>query len=420
MRLGDVRLVSPESVHWARHKLRDVARTLGVDAITTARLQMVTSEIARVLVNETAKSSLRIALLAEHSGVDLEIVFTAPAPPGNIPRANGLFDQFHAGAGGDGSYTIRAVRRMPLSTDSLTPELRETLLAIMGRKNRDELMEEIQGANAELRRHREELEETVAHRTAELEEARESADEANKAKSSFLANMSHELRTPLNAILGYSEMVQEELEDLEQEELIPDLKKIHQAGEHLLALINDVLDLSKIEAGRMTVFREDVDIADLVEGVVGTIQPLVEKNGNDLAVNCDPDIGTAYVDVIKVRQALFNLLSNAAKFTDNGTVGISASRSVLEGREWISLAVSDTGIGISPEQAQKLFNAFTQADNSTSRKYGGTGLGLAISRRFCRLLGGDLVVDSEPGQGSTFTIRLPAECSTEEAQTDPS
>lgn len=420
MRLGDVRLISPESVHWARHKLRDVARTLGADAITTARLQMITSEIARLLVDETPASSLRIAVLSDDSGIDLEMVFAATAPPGNIPQSNGLFDEFNVGADGDSGYVIRAVRRMPLAATGLTPEVQESLLAIMGRRSRDELMEEIQDANAELRRHQEELEETVAHRTAELEEARESAEEANKAKSSFLANMSHELRTPLNAILGYSEMVQEELEDLEQEDLIPDLKKIHQAGEHLLALINDVLDLSKIEAGRMTIFREDVDIAELVEGVVGTIQPLVEKNGNDLIVDCPPDIGTAYVDLIKVRQALFNLLSNAAKFTDQGTVGITASRTMQEGRDWISLAVSDTGIGLSPEQANKLFNAFTQADNSTSRKYGGTGLGLAISRRFCRLLGGDLFVDSEPGKGSTFTIRLPAECSTEETKSDQS
>jgi signal transduction histidine kinase len=275
-------------------------------------------------------------------------------------------------------------------------------------------MSEVQASNAALRKHREELEVTVEHRTAELRDAQKAADDANKAKSAFLANMSHELRTPLNAILGYSEMLWEEWEDLGHDEFVADIKKIHQAGEHLLALINDVLDLSKIEAGRMTIFREDVDVGELIQGVVSTIQPLVDKNANRLVVESDDSVGVIYTDQTKVRQTLFNLLSNASKFTEQGTITLRARRDVASDGEWLEMAVTDTGIGMTPAQVKKLFQAFSQADNSTSRKYGGTGLGLAISRRFCRMLGGDLTVVSSPGEGSTFTCRLPYRAETAE------
>ena len=242
-----------------------------------------------------------------------------------------------------------------------------------------------------------------------LAKAKEVADTANRAKSAFLANMSHELRTPMNAILGYSEMLAEEAEDLGQKEFIPDLKKINQAGTHLLALINDVLDLSKIESGNMEAFAEDFDVGTLLEEVIGTVQTLVDKNGNQLRIEHSEHLGTAHQDLTKVRQSLFNLLSNAAKFTHEGTITLSVQRSTERGKDWLTFAVRDSGIGIPEDKLEHVFKEFGQADDSTTRNYGGTGLGLPISRSFCQLMGGDLTVESQPGEGSIFTIRLPAE-----------
>ena len=266
-----------------------------------------------------------------------------------------------------------------------------------------------------LRELNENLEKRVEERTIELkslqlgmEQARDAADDANQAKSAFLANMSHELRTPMNAILGYSEMLMEEAEDLQQEDLIPDLKKIHQSGTHLLALINDVLDLSKIESGKMEAFAEQIDLDILIDEVCATTHPLLEKNKNSLAIERDKDIGVACQDIIKLRQTLFNLLSNAAKFTHEGTITLYIDRIQQSGEDWLSFAVNDTGIGIAPDKLEHVFEEFIQADDSTTRDYGGTGLGLAISKRFCKLLGGDLSVQSELGEGSTFTILIPA------------
>jgi len=232
--------------------------------------------------------------------------------------------------------------------------------------------------------------------------------EASRHKSNFLATMSHELRTPLNAIIGYSEMLQEEADDLGEAAFLPDLQKINAAGKHLLGLINDILDLSKIEAGRMDLYLEDFDVPSLVSDVAAIVQPLVNKNVNTLFVQCSDDLGEMHADLTKVRQALFNLLSNASKFTDQGTITLAVER---ESDEWLTFAVSDTGIGMTEEQMGRLFETFSQADASTRTQYGGTGLGLAISRQFCRLMGGDITVRSEPGRGSTFTVRLPAEVS---------
>ena len=243
---------------------------------------------------------------------------------------------------------------------------------------------------------------------AELAAARDAANEASRTKSSFLANMSHELRTPLNAIIGVTEMLREDAADFKREDEFEPLDRVMRAGRHLLALINDILDLSKIEAGKMEVHVEEFGITALIDDVVKTIETLATQNDNRVVVECAPQIGTMQADQTRVRQALLNLVSNANKFTDRGTVTIQAQRRQESGRDWITISVSDTGIGMTPEQMGKLFQEFSQADSSTTRKYGGTGLGLAISRRFCQMMDGDITVESEFGRGSTFTIRLPA------------
>jgi signal transduction histidine kinase/CheY-like chemotaxis protein len=255
------------------------------------------------------------------------------------------------------------------------------------------------------------MEDVTERRRAEVEaaNAKEAAENANRTKSLFLANMSHELRTPLNAILGYSEMLQEEAEDRKLEDAFGgDLQKITVAGKHLLTLINDILDLSKIEAGKMDLFLESFEIAQLIEEVASTFRPLLENNANTLHIDRAPHLGVMHADQIKVRQALFNLMSNAVKFTRNGTITVDAVRRPMDGGDWIVIRVIDTGIGLTPDQIVKLFQDFTQADASTTRKFGGTGLGLALTRRFCQMMGGDVTVQSTIGEGSVFTMKLPA------------
>jgi signal transduction histidine kinase len=233
---------------------------------------------------------------------------------------------------------------------------------------------------------------------------------ANRHKSEFLASMSHELRTPLNAIIGYSEMLQEEATDAGQPGLVPDLGKITVAGKYLLELINTVLDLSKIEAGRMDLYLETFPVPALLEEVVAVVQPLAEQRDNRLVLACADDVGEMRADVTKVRQTLFNLLSNACKFTEKGMVTLSSRLDAVPGAAaWLVFDVTDTGIGMTEEEMGRLFQEFSQADVSTARRYGGTGLGLALSRRLCRMMGGEITVTSEPGRGSTFTVRLPRE-----------
>ncbi len=284
-------------------------------------------------------------------------------------------------------------------------ELRQLGSALNG------MLREIQRRDRQLLDNQGQLEVQVAERTDELIRvntqlliAKEKAEDASRAKSAFLANMSHELRTPLNAILLYSELLQEDAREQGMDSLVPDIQKIHGAGKHLLSLIDGILDLSKIEAGKMNLYMEDVDLATLIGEVVATVRPLVEKNQNTLEVFQDPGTRVIRTDLTKLRQTLYNLLNNASKFTKKGQVELRVES--LPGK--VRFLVKDSGIGMSPEQARRIFEEFTQADDSTTRRFGGTGLGLTISRKLVQLLGGDIMVTSREGEGSTFIVELPA------------
>lgn len=240
-------------------------------------------------------------------------------------------------------------------------------------------------------------------------EAKDSAESSSRTKSEFLANMSHELRTPLNAIIGYSEILQEEMHAQKHNEHISDVKKIMDSGKHLLALINNILDLSKIESGKMQLYYEDIDALHAITEITSTIKPLLKHNNNELVVNVSDDIGLIQIDITRFRQILFNLLSNACKFTENGTITLTITKFYLDDKDHLKIIVTDTGIGIDDSQISNIFQDFSQGDNSTTRKFGGTGLGLAITQRFCKLMKGSISAKSQPGEGSTFTVILPVD-----------
>jgi signal transduction histidine kinase/FixJ family two-component response regulator len=311
--------------------------------------------------------------------------------------------------GGAALFSVRLTRPIAALVAGTETVARGDLSTILSVKSNDELGTLAISFNQMI--------EQLRAQRATTEQARVVAEQANRAKSEFLANMSHELRTPLTAIIGYSDLLQYQVEEHDDIN-VTDVDAIRCAGKHLLAIINDILDLSKIEAGKMDLDLGIVKVAPLIEEVVTTIQPLIEQNDNTVVIRCDENAGAMYSDMTKVRQVLLNLLSNAAKFTEHGTITVKISRETIDAQAWVSFKVADTGIGMSEEQINKLFQAFTQADASTTRKYGGTGLGLALSHRLCHLMGGEISAVSEPGIGSTFTIRIPAIIGGENAESD--
>ena len=374
-------------VHDVRKFQGDLSKTRNMVMIFTLLATLVLAAIMLLILNRTALGPLRLL------SAQLRKIHNDDSHLGNTIAIEGNGE----------------VRELAYGFNQMTQKLKELYDALRN-SNRDltaQITERVH-AEQELKKHRDHLEELVQKRTGDLMLAMDEALEASKAKSLFLANMSHELRTPLNAIIGYSEILIEETEECCEQRLVTDLRTINTAGKHLLALINDILDLTKIEAGKIDIYLETFDISWVIHDVVTMVAPLIDKNNNQLTVCCQEDIGQMRADITKVRQALFNILSNAAKFTTGGNIRLEVNRTVEGEEDVVTFSVTDNGIGISQKQLDKLFQPFIQADLSTTRKYGGTGLGLVISRRFCQMMGGDIFVDSEPGRGSTFSISIPA------------
>jgi signal transduction histidine kinase/DNA-binding response OmpR family regulator len=398
----------PEGSSWKRDQL-ELFRQIKLDgkAIGTIGIRMYAEVAHSSLIN--LLKIIALAMLISLAGaflLTLKLQRIISEPILNLASTAKLITS-------EKNYSIRAIREDGGEIGALTDGF-------------NEMLQQIEIRDEQLRRHSEEMKLEVASRTADLvalnaevTASKERAEYASRAKTEFLANMSHELRTPLNAIIGYSELLEEEMRDRGKEDAIPDLKKINAAGQHLLRLINDILDLSKIEAGKTQLFLESFEVHAMIEEVLDTIQPSLRDKQNKISVHCEADLGSMHGDIVKVRQILFNLLSNACKFTENGNVWLESARRKSTAGDEILFWIRDTGIGMTPDQISRLFRPFNQADASTARKFGGTGLGLAISYRFCRMMGGDITVESRPGEGSAFTLRLPAFAKAQDLDENP-
>jgi signal transduction histidine kinase/DNA-binding response OmpR family regulator len=355
-----------------------------------------------------ASTLLAIAMAYRFQGRITEPITELARVSTAVQRERDYNQRVQSRASGEIGELIESFNAMLDTIQSNTSQLEQARVAA------EDAHEKVVQAADQLEEANRTLEARVDDRTRLLAKAVKDAEEASKAKSSFLAKMSHELRTPLNAIIGYSEIMKEDAEDDGDTRRAEDLDKVLNAARHLLGLINDVLDISKIEAGKMELFLETFDLTKLINEVIATASPLVSKKGDTLAIDCPADIGAMHADATKLRQMLLNLLSNASKFTEKGTVTLKAVRKIEEDADYMELSVIDTGIGMTQEQLGRLFQAFSQADASTTSKYGGTGLGLAISKQFAQMMQGDITVTSVPGTGSTFTIRMPAKVLTKQ------